>query len=744
MLRSAILLQPAFQGPIAIRGFAIEGDLVLTYLRLPESLLIEDCEIDGALILDGSRVGELVLNKSRCSNISAKRSNFTGSVVAEYLTATQMDLTSATMEGDVRIPFARLYGSDDGPSISLDGASVKGSVDAQSLHTSAGFSLRNARIGGSLKLDGSFLLSGNSRSVDATGSDIHGDVVLQTAKMNGAFVANRLHASGQLFAEGIEAELVIMDGARVEGGLSMKGARIRAGFKALGADFGRQFDATSSVLGETTGIALNLDGANVVGALLISDSVITGAISLARINVTGPLVAQRTQVNSDSGIALCLDGATVGGIAMSECDITGQVTATEMTCRTSAELSGSQVRAPGACVIQFEGSVIAGDLEISGTTTEGKVSLAGTTIGGSLIGTGCVIKHEGGPCLELDAARVTRDISLSNSSFGTSVSAHSISCGGRFDICSSNIEGRNAWALSLYGARIEQGLDIRELETVSPIDAQRSIVTGGMVLGATRIAVPDAAALVLAQTKIDTLDLRLESPALTLDLRGCNIGAILVSESFAEWYPLWDATGFTVEDIRGVGSGSLRHHVTWLDGTKGVKFSTQPWHELADWFERVGEPSAAKRLRFAAAQRLTSAMPPWTRPARWLYLVSAGYGYYPLIAVFWFVILWLGTFLLVQGSLAAFHPTTALPVGAKAAVASAMTACLDLGGYPCFDPIAYTNGVVSPVGWLHPYPWSPTDAAFAYVMWAGSAARTAGWALSAVLLAGISGLLKKG
>lgn len=744
ILQTAMLQEHTSQRPMILRNFLIDGDLILTHLRLPQSLLIENCEMAGALVLDGSRFGELILNGSRLSRLSARGANFAGSVVAEHLAAIQIDLQSASVDGDIQISFASLNGIDAGPSVLLDGAKIKGSIEAKSLEVSAGLSIRDARVGGSLHLDESILHGSSSRSLDTTGSDILGDLILEGATLDGAFVGHRMHTSGRMTADGVRAGLIAMDGARTEGGLSLRGARIRTGVQAIGSELGRQFDAQFSALGDTAGVSINLDQAGVAGPVLLSDSVITGAISLARTSVTGPVVAERAEVTSDSGVALCLDGATVGGIALSQCDIVGQITGAEMGCRTSAEFSGSKVRTPGAGAIQLERSTIGGDLVLSGTAADGKISLTGTTIGGSLIGAECVISHHGGPCLELDAVKVARDVSLSSCRCATSVSASSISCGGRLDICSSSIDGEGPWSLFLYGARVEQGLDLRNLVASSPVDVQRSIITGGVALGGTQITSRGSAGMVLAQSRIDTLDLRLQSPALSLDLRGCTIGTLFLGNSLAEWYPLWDATGFSVEDFRGVGTDSLKPYVRWLNDAKGVALSTQPWHEIADWFERVGNPSSAKRLRFAAAARLTSAMPAWTRPVRWLYLISAGYGYYPLFALLWFALLWMGTLLMVQGSLAAFHPTGALPAAATAGVVSAATPCLNLGGYPCFDPIAYTNGVVSPVGWLHPYPWSPTDAAFSYVMWASSAARTTGWALSAVLLAGISGLLKKG
>jgi hypothetical protein len=72
---------------------------------------------------------------------------------------------------------------------------------------------------------------------------------------------------------------------------------------------------------------------------------------------------------------------------------------------------------------------------------------------------------------------------------------------------------------------------------------------------------------------------------------------------------------------------------------------------------------------------------------------------------------------------------------------TAATACSELEpGYPCFSPMQYAVGVALPVADLtRSAAWQPVGWAY-YVM---GGLRRLSWALTALLLAGVTGLLRK-
>lgn len=743
-VRSALISPDSdSSGTLSISRMTVQGRLDLSHVRWPGWLSIEESKVSGQLDLVGTHIGGLRLAGTAVEFLNAEEMKVDGSFWAPGLTSKRVCLRDARVTGSLHLRAARLLEMADGASIDLGGVQIGGSLDLRSVWAPAGVEASDARVTGALDLGESNLGSHNGIGLDVSCARIEGDLILAQCVVKGGILSHRLGVAGMIRSLGLRADQWQMDGARIAGGINLADASLPGGFQARSADLGMQFDLSGARLGSGDGIALGVEDSNITGALLLSDTLASGAISLARSRVGGPLIAQRASISSPSGIALSLDGAKLASSSFSECTFVGQVSAIELTCDAAMTLTGTAVEAPGSPALQFDGAVINGDLDLTGLVIRGQVCLQGCSVGGQFSAVGISIDHSGGPALVIDDARVGRDVLLTGSCLNEFVSATNTVCSGRLEMRGMKVSTARDLAITMRGSVVEQGVDARSLMCAGSVEMQRTKIKGGLILGDTSSdGVPS---LNLAQASLDSLDLRLPSEKQTLDLRGCDVGVILVSGGqLHDWYPLWDATGVKIDDIRGASSSSAHRYVKWLDTIPRNGFSAQPWHELASWLERNGDPSGAKHFRYTAARRMTRSMPLWARPVRWLYAIAAGYGYYPLLAILWFAVLWIGAYLLVSQTPAAFHPTAALPAGATAVNITGSTACLDLGGYPCFDAVAYTNGVVSPVGWLHPHPWSPTDPAYSYVMWLASAIRTTGWVLSAVLLAGITGLLKKG
>lgn len=152
----------------------------------------------------------------------------------------------------------------------------------------------------------------------------------------------------------------------------------------------------------------------------------------------------------------------------------------------------------------------------------------------------------------------------------------------------------------------------------------------------------------------------------------------------------------------------------WLKAV--TEFAVQPWHELAGVYDRHGRPSDAKWLRFQAARATTRHSPWYVKAVRILYGLFAGYGYYPLLAAGWL-------------ALAAF-------------LAGVLTLTFATSNASGFDPGLYAAAIViPPAAAIVPSAWTIT--APLCVSWALIALRAFGWLMTAILLAGLTGLLKK-
>ena len=192
----------------------------------------------------------------------------------------------------------------------------------------------------------------------------------------------------------------------------------------------------------------------------------------------------------------------------------------------------------------------------------------------------------------------------------------------------------------------------------------------------------------------------------------------------------------------------------------------QPWHELAKAYDRNGQPSDARFLRLSAARRTTRHSPRWSKPPRWGYGLLVGYGYLPLLAGGWLIAALLTAWLISSTHRAAFLPNN--PAALQSALASrapasstnpqglsssasplaaisvtGATSCRELhGAYPCLRPLLYSLEVVLPptVTTGQSTAWRPTQDWIAYTL---IGLKTFGWLLTALLIAGVTGLLRK-
>ena len=234
---------------------------------------------------------------------------------------------------------------------------------------------------------------------------------------------------------------------------------------------------------------------------------------------------------------------------------------------------------------------------------------------------------------------------------------------------------------------------------------------------------PGGIALNLEQSTVGTLDLRGLGIEGEMNLTRATIND-LVTPADARPSGLLSATGWQITDVHGKIRADWKAAADWLDSTPGhTGFTSQPWHALAAVYDRNGQPADARRLRFTAANRTTTHAPRYSRPLRKTFLVAAGHGYYPLLAAVWLL-------------LALVTATTIVALNASDFTATGL-------GPPSLaqaGAIAAAN-VIPAAGGSKP-DWTVAGDA-AVVIWTLLALRVASWIFVAILLAGVTGLLRK-
>jgi hypothetical protein len=462
---------------------------------------------------------------------------------------------------------------------------------------------------------------------------------------------------------------------------------------------------------------LDLDGARVDGAALLGGLTATGGVRALRAQITGQLGLQEATLTNEGGTALSLDGARVDGGAF-----------------------------------------------LGGLTATGGVRAQGAQITGQLSLQKATLTNKGGTALNLDGARVDGGAFLRGLTATGEVHALRAQITGQLGLQEATLTNEGGTALSLDGARVDGGAFLGGLTATGEVHAQGAQITGHLGLQKATLTNKGDTALNLEQLTVRALLLQsLRSVHGGLNLTRSQIDDLIVDDSPVGGLPgPLVATGWQVKDMHGWLRRDRRTTATWL-ATQPI-FVAQPWHALADVYERNGQPADARRLRLAAAHRTTKTAPRWSKPPRWAYGLLVGYGYYPLTAAMWLLAAFVLASALIASHTKTFVPTN--PTTAATAVAhttstraattpatrttprepptvTGATACTSLGDrYPCLRPLLLSLDVVLPptVSAGQATAWRPTANWMTYLL---TSLKTFGWLLTALLVAGVTGLLRK-
>jgi hypothetical protein len=217
------------------------------------------------------------------------------------------------------------------------------------------------------------------------------------------------------------------------------------------------------------------------------------------------------------------------------------------------------------------------------------------------------------------------------------------------------------------------------------------------------------------------------------------------------------APGWRLGDVRGRIRHDRKAAAKWLSREDDAKeFVAQPWHELVNVYERNGQPADARWMRWKAAQRVTRTSPWWSKPIRGIYGDLTGHGYYPLIAAVWLILAIAASGIIVANHQGVFTPTatnkaawkTPPPAGRPAPPITGATPCAELQDRAsCLNPVLYAfdNALPGTLATGQAAQWTPNGAQGSniWIPYTLGALKIASWILVALLLAGVTGLLRK-
>jgi hypothetical protein len=709
-------------GTIRLDGATIGGHLTLTSATLTDAGDLKNFRVGlsgrCAMIFDGARI--------------------TGDVIA---------CRAVSADGEVRGVASTIGGQ-----LNLTGAKI---TNPPTDHDPGGaaLTLDHARITTDVFAETGFSATG---TVSAVGATIGGNL-----KLTGATVTNPPTPNPP------DRYAIVLDDARitlsVEAGVKTEGA-----MSATGVSIGDQLSLGGAVLRRPAELgALILDGAEIGGDFNASDDRDSagttldpldaeGEVRALRVSIGGDLNLRRAVLKNPDGDALTLDNAQIGGYVFAEkFSAHGRVRALGITVARDLFLSGATLDGPPtpACPDQhalvLDDAQIGGDL-VAGTPEDPSETPPAFTANGAVRARGASIGRD----LWLEGAHLT------NHTTDADPQRYAL------DISGTHVNG------NVYAGRDEKN-------NAEPCTIEGAIRANDLVVGR-KLDLTDA-----TLRNAHGCGLDLESAIISrllLTPAECKGGVRLVraqiSDLKADCYdgnqyrpppePL-TATGWHVDDLNGPLRRQWKRARDWLNTaptdtpTSSLPTSwwtrrpawlrrplvaVQPWYALADVYDRNGDPASARKLRYAADNKVTAQSPPLTRLARTVYRAVAGYGHYPLRSILSMIVL-----VLIATAMVHFYSADIVPTDRAAAKATmqptpptpitARTPCREHPEYPCLQPLTFAINAVLPPAAGKNDNWTVAPTASLWLVIGLTAVKLGLWALAALFLAGVTGLLRK-
>jgi hypothetical protein len=462
------------------------------------------------------------------------------------------------------------------------------------------------------------------------------------------------------------------------------------------------------------GRALSLDGGYVRGRVDLTGVTMIGELGATCATIAGQFDLGDATITNEGGVALLLDGADVrDGVFLGHATVTGQVRAHGARIGTTFDLNDATLINKGKPALSLDGAEIKGSAVLNRISLTGRMSAIGVTIGGELSLEGATLTNRGGRALSLDRSEIKGAAFLGEMTAIGRVGASSVTIGNILDLQGANLSNEGGAALHLQSAK----LNILRLLPAA--------LKGSVVLDAAQITV------------------------LTMP-RDENYMKVLIGNELS-------ASGWRLGDVRGLIRHDRSAAADWLSRDNAAKeFVAQPWHELASVYDRNGQPADARWLRWKAAQGVTRTSPSSSKLIRKIYGALTGHGYYPLIAAVWLILAIVASGIIVAANPAVFTPTAANkaawkappPIGQSAPPITGATPCVELQDRSsCLNPVLYAfdNALPGTLATGQAAQWTANGAQGwnTWIPYTLGGLKIASWILVALLLAGVTGLLRK-
>jgi sRNA-binding regulator protein Hfq len=684
---------------ILVVGARIDGILDLEWARSPFPLAFRECAFTGPIMLMEAEINALNLSGTHVKSLYAD-----GLQVARYVFLWKGFKT----EGDVRFL----------------GATIGSDLDCS---------------GGAFSNPGGYALSADGLKVEGyvflgRGFKADGEVRLLNAT-----IGRNLDCTGGTFSNPGGAALC-SDELRVEGSVYLReGFKAQGSVRLFGVSIGGNLECDGSSFINPGGNALAAGDLRIEGSVNLREEFkAEGEVTLIDASIGGSLACDGSTFSNPHGDAISADRVTVeGGVFLRNGSrAEGQVRLPNASIGGNLECDGSTFSNPDGDALNADGVKVEGGVFLrNGFRAEGQVRLRNARIGGNLECDGSTFSNRDGNALNADGVKVGSDVNLRNG-FQAKGEVRLIDAriGGTFECDGSTFSNPGGDALSSDGVRVEGGVYLRNrFQAEGRVTLQDSRISGYLIWS--RVAEPNKA---------------------SLDLRTARIGTLCDEQK--SW-PLKGQLHLAGSEYTQIGLDAPRDAASRLEWLRlqpapatEEPFEAQPYEYLAKVMRATGHRREATRV-LVGKEDDRRRMGIRSRSGKiwsWLFGFTVGYGYRPeraflrfapLFLIVGAVLFWIGADM--------FSPRGVGPY------ASDVTRSTELASqYPPFYPIVYSIDAFVPIINLHQEShWLPNPNAEASlsVPWlSGNALRyylwvhiCFGWLLSFLLVAGLSGLVRK-
>jgi len=609
---------------------------------------------------------------------------------------------------------------------------------------------------------------------DPQGLQLRGVVITGTLNLDYATVPCRLkitqshfenppsfnHATlVELCLDGCSLTGLVLEGATVTGDVVLKMLQSSGEVRAIGAKIGGRLSLSRSVLYNDGGDALSLDEAKIDGDAFLNELDVRGEVRVLGAVIGGQLNMTRSVLHNDGGDALTLDEARITGDAVLEkVQASGKVSGFGTHVGGQLNLSRVALHNDGGDALILDEANITGDAFLDELNATGKVRALDATIGGQLNMGHAVLNDGDGEALNLDEIHISGDAVLESLRAIGKVHAIDAVIGGQLDLTGAALDHRGKDALVMHGATVTGNTYLDDLDVTGAIRVLGATFKAKLSLGGDVRTNPGDDAVALQAVTVERLELtkplRLvgmlnlaRAEIHHLDVGPARTGG-LPPLSNAQGWSLGTLEGFFLTERHSVYNWLMSIPLTSSNNPRRI-FVTQPWQEMARVFAQSGHPEEARWLRYKAAQQVTKSATVLWKPVRLMYGGFVGYGYRSYYVVPWLIGLFLVSWALAGVNAAAFSPsdttvatTTATVAGVQQTVPVTGATRPAVTGYAQFSPVLFAVDTAIPAATTgQSAAWVVISATWLSVTFA--AFRVFAWILTALLLGGVTGILRQ-